>query len=303
MKKVLFFCIFQTWAATVLVAQSLGLSISSNQQMIEDAVKDGLFVIHQYYQLQDTTAATPSYYGWNNNPHFGDTYSLGVKTTNGYYVGDRVIRPWIYDSKFEEYRNSNQFAPVFLKAEYRQFDSTSCSPLALKDVTPEIISENRVFFIDDAIFDNKGFSADYADGTTKGWLVWAVTDKPLPEADRQPLSLLVYRSELVLENRKELYEVRTPSTQKTVLGGIYILPEVTEIGKITFRLLGILHYENDRWNVVKIKTVANMLSTPGSNSLLTPGSNSLLTPVVNDSEAGSDDANNSSPDTKQKNTD
>ncbi|MDR3218067.1 MAG: hypothetical protein LBU22_03665 [Dysgonamonadaceae bacterium] len=224
---------------------------SSNQQLIEEAVKNGFFIIHRTYQLQDTTAATPAYYTWNDAPGFGDSYSLAVKTTTGYYVHDKAAHPWLYDSKFEEYRDSRQYAPVISASEYKQAGDSAYISLSCNDCETEAIVKNKVYLIRDSLFENKGFSVDYSNGTKKGWLVWAVSDKPMEEQHTQTLSLLIYRAELLFETGKELYEIQEPASNKSISGGFYVVPEFDEIGQIRFRLTGLLHKENDHWQVVR----------------------------------------------------
>jgi hypothetical protein len=282
-----------------MTAQIAGFSISSNQQLIEDAVKDGLFVLHQYYRLQDTTAATPSFYGWGDLPHFGDTYSLAVKTVGGYFSGNQTIHPWMYDSKFEEYRDSRQYAPVISTTEYKLTDSVAYSPLAFKNIAFTSVSDNRVYRMQDtATFSGKGLCPDYTVGEKKGWLVWAVSDKPLSESNTQKLSLMIYRSELVFDAGKELYEVKNPSTEKIVLGGIYILPEITGIGQVTFKLLGFLHNENNKWNVVKLKDPSSASGAPGNTPAV--GTGGLTRVVDTETTATAGDGDNSSKKKKSK---
>ena len=230
---------------------SLGNMSSSNQQLIEEAVKDGLFVVRQRYQLQDTTAQTPALFGWQNRNWFGESYSLGIKVKTGYYLSDKAIRPWIYDPKYEQYTANNKLTPVLSAREYRTVEDTVYKALPNNDISVKEISSSYIFQVQDSVsFEQKGFPVDTCDGTKKGWLVWLVTDKPLEEQTDQLPTYLIYRLEMNFEQGKDRYEIREPSSEKHILGGFYFVPAFNEIGQITFCLAGILNHENSKWYVV-----------------------------------------------------
>jgi hypothetical protein len=232
--------------------------------------------------LQDTTAAEPAYYGWNNAPGFGDSYSLGVKTTNGYYVQDRAIRPWLYDPKFEEYGESKQYVPVLSGCEYKQAEDTVYVPLPCGDCKTKEIAKNRIYLMQDSIFGNKGFSVEDSDGIKKGWLVWAVSDKPLEEQSKQSLSLTIYRAELLFEPGKERYEIKEPVSNKSISGGFFVVPEFDEIGQIRFQLAGLLHKEDDHWQLVR--PTSHLLKRELEKTPKSPKED--LTPTPNEGKKG-----------------
>lgn len=272
MKKLLFILFF--FSGINAVAQpsfSIASLTSSNQQLIEDAVAPGLLIVHRQYRLQDVTAATPSFFGWGGGPHFGSAYSLAVKTAEGYYIGHSAVCPWDYDAKYDEYRNNEQYAPVLSGSEYRQLGDTVFSPLPFRDIPVTEISENRVYAMQDTVFGNKGFVDAAAAGAVKGWVVWVTAEKPLAENPAQPLSCIIYRSELTFESGKQLYEINPPAIQTNVLGGVYVMPEVTDVGQFTFKLCGVLHFENNKWHIVSLS------NTPATEALQTPHGG--LTPV------------------------
>jgi hypothetical protein len=276
MKQLLFWmlCI----ACTYPVQAQLGIrSLSSgNQQLIEDAVKEGVFIVHQTYQLCDTTKRDSQCYGWNNASNFGETYSLGVKTENGYYLDDKAIHPWAYDSKYETYRSDKQYVPRLLRSEYRPYhslESKSWNSLSYKNRAPEDVAGGRCYFVSDPVFDNKGFPANDDDETKQGWLVWLVSADSLEKRNDVPLSLLVYRNELKFESGKSAYTIDAPSTNKRVLGGFYVVPQVTEIGHIVIYLSGFVSGNGDLWQVVRLGTHAEELPVMPSKPLregLTP---------------------------------
>lgn len=293
-KILLIVCIMWTG---VIAGQTLNLSVGANQQLLENAVEDGLIIVRRYYQLQDVSVAPPANYGWNNQPYFGDSWSLAVKTSGGYLLADAAVHPWTYDGKFEQYRNQTRYRPVYLKSEYRQTDTTAYLPIAIPD-SVVAVSAGRLYRVADSVFGNRGFVLDHEAGAKDGWLIWVVSRVPVADDAAQPFSLVVHRSELTFTDAQSQYEVRTLSTERVILGGIYVLPQVTGVGQIIVKLSGVLHKENDKWHVVKLTTSAMSASSAASGGAgLTPAAG--LTP---DGAANSDAGNaaGSSQDSEKK---
>jgi hypothetical protein len=261
----------------VIAGQALNLQPGASQQLLENAVKDGLIIVHRYYQLQDVSVAPPANYGWNNQPHFGDSWSLAVKTSGGCLLSDAAVHPWTYDGKFGEYRSQTRYRPVYFKSEYRHMDTAVYLPVAIPD-SVVAVSAGRLYQVADSVFGNRGFVLDHETGAKDGWLVWLVSRVPVADNAAQPFSLVAHRSELTFTGSQSQYEVRTLSTERVILGGIYVLPQVTGVGQITVKLSGVLHKENDKWYVVKLASSAASASSETSGAgVLTPAP--TLTPA------------------------
>ena len=260
MKKIVYTWFLFTGISIALPAQQFSPFEniqSSSQQLIADAIKEGVFIIHRYYQLQDTTAQTPIYFGWQNQNWFGETYSLGIKTKEGYYLMDQAVRPWMYDKKFEQYAQSDRLVPVISTSEYKMPEDTSYTALPYSNVIVKEIYTHQLYLAQDTTtFHQKGFSMDLCEGAKKGWLVWLVVNNSLEQDNSQTLSFLIYRLELTFEQGKGRYQIATPSTNKHIVGGFYLLPEITDIGQITFYLTGMLQREEGTWQVVHLNDAA-----------------------------------------------
>jgi hypothetical protein len=205
--------------------------------------------------LKDTIADTPQYYGWNHAPNFGESYSLGIKAGNGYYLEDKAVRPWKYDPHFDEYRNSQQYAPVLSQSEYLPYKhsaDTAFVELPYQNIASKAIAGGQFHLVADSIFANKGFVANDSDGAKAGWLVWLISGDSLHNINDESLSLLIYRNELKFETGKNAYPIEAPSTNKLVLGGLYIVPQTEAIGKITFYLSGLVSEKDGHWQVVRL---------------------------------------------------
>jgi hypothetical protein len=252
---------------------------SSNQQLIEEAVRDGLFVVRQSYQLRDSVTA----YGWNNLPQFGTTYSLGVKAVDGYYLDDKAVNPWQYDPKFDEYRDSKQYTPVISQSDCFQLSDSTFRKVTFR-LPPESVESSKFQFVTDSLFANKGFAVDNSDGAKAGWLVWVVSADSLDKINAEALSLLIYRSELKFEAGKNAYKIDAPTSSKTVVGGIYIVPKIEGIGKISFYLSGIANRQEGDWRIVRLGESEAEASKQGiAGQARNDGKGKGLTPIVKDS--------------------
>jgi hypothetical protein len=275
MKKIFYTMIYGILSLTV-GAQNLqltsGLQLSSNQQLIEDAVKDGLFVIRQNYQIKDTSTTPPTFYRWGNDPHLGAVYALGVKVKNGFYGYNKILFPWNYDTRYEQYRNIANYVPVISETNYRQLDSTRYKTTPFPANACSLLADSLVVHLKSELFAGNGFFENYSPGNKDGWVVWVVSDKPVAVTDTIPLSLLIYRTKLVYEAGKKRYEIKDPITDKEILGGLYVVPETGDVGQILFKLSGLLIKIDNNWNVV-------VLDGNSAASMLQPAARGGLTPV------------------------
>lgn len=256
---------------------------SANQQLIEEAVREGLFIVRQAYQLEDTTAEPPAYYGRDGKSYFGQTYSVGARLCGGYVIDARLTAPWLEDTHFEEYRHSTQYRPVISKTEYRDIAEITYHPLAFRAENRDSVQKGSVCQQQDSLF-SAGFSLWEEEGLCKGWVVLAVGEKPLSESDSAQLSLLIYRTEVNLEADKQLYEIKAPATSLSVMGGIYVYPVVNGIGQLSFRLAGLVQQIEDKWYIMGVKgaAVADRISgslTPiGSQEETSPREEGAIAP-------------------------
>lgn len=249
-------------------AQFGNLFSSANQQLIRDAVENGFFIVRQYYQLQDTTAERPSYFGRQGNPYFGHVYTLAVKGGPGYYADGKIVEPWMYDEAFEDFRGSVKFVPVLFKTERRELEEKTYTPFVFRPDSCEVLPEGTVYAVSDRSA-GKGFRSDTVAGPKNGWIVLATTEKALEECDSAEITLEVYREKVEVPPGKTFCAIKTPSTTRRVLGGIYIQPEVTAPGQIVFGLVGFVGESEGKWGVaIPGKRVVAM--TGGAENLLTP---------------------------------
>lgn len=207
-----------------------------------DAVSSAFFISRQSFQVADKK--TGELYGLNNRDEFGTEITLGVKLKDGFLLTDKAVRPWEYNSKFNSYRDG--YKPVPYLSEYTEqgeksdYDSLTCS---LQEGEKPL----DIYSFKSNIFKGKGLDYDVAEGTRKGWLVWAYTDKDADLNKTAKLSFVCCEKELdVKVDSKE--SVSAPK-DKNILGGIYVVPSITGIGIVKFLLCGVITENDAKWYV------------------------------------------------------
>ena len=221
---------------------------TNNQKIIEDAVIDGLLLVRQEYQLEDTVSLKR--YTWNNRPEFGSALSFCVLTENGYVISSAALKPWEQDSKFGKYKDS-AYRPVLTDTWYKSaaskdFRKAGCIGTA----DPEFLADSAWTFVKDTIFGD-GFAVDTTSGEKDGWLVW-LTASNEESVESDSLTTMTYRHKLTVYSGQDAYEIPSPSSSRHIIGGIYVEPEYPGIGKMELHLVGIVVKTGENWQMVKI---------------------------------------------------
>lgn len=278
MKKIFFFLFF--FCPLHVMAQ---LFYSPNQQIVESAIRNGIFILSQDYQLKDCN--TNEYFGRNGQEEFGRIFSLGVKVENGYCYFDQIQRPWLYDSNFERYRDSH--IPEVYRTRFKEFtdslmtDFTSFSQKRSVELYPETI-----YYMPDSVsFKGKGLKADSTIGNKLGWIVWVIANKAIAETDQvDSLSYVIYRKELEVKEDIREYTISAPNTNHTVLGGIFVEPIQSEIGQLTFNIIGIILSKEGKWNILTPFKKSDFSSNISQNADVDE-----LTPILKEGGDGQDE--------------
>lgn len=229
-------------------AQIFKMMTTPNQAIIKDAVNGGIFIVAQHYQLEDTVSGQR--YGRNGGNNFGCSYSLGIKLNNKLCLNIDAIAPWEQDDNFNRYRGA--YRPVCTETTYKELNDSTFSTLSIDYNCIDEIADSALYEITDtATFDGLGFECDSVAGQKEGWLVWLVADKPITSADSvMSTDMIITRYQLSASAQDRIHEVNKPSTVKHVWGGIFVVPQQTAIGQLTFRLCGIMQKtDNDNWQI------------------------------------------------------
>lgn len=245
--------------------------MSSNQQLVEQAVKNGIVIVRQSYQLEDTVSHQR--YGRYGNEEFGKTYSLGIKVDGGIVLDKKAFRPWVYDQNFTRYQASHR--PVNIKTEIRELNDSVFS--VAKFNIDSVSSENPATFLPDSLtFAGNGFEPSSYSKPTEGWLVWITSSAEIQYCDSVPISPpMIYRKQIEFNADSTSYPVESPQTASKVWGGIFVVPEQTQIGQLTFKLAGtLIDDSNDGWKLFPLKEEPITEVSQNVGEELTPTQNS-----------------------------
>lgn len=285
MRKILFIQIISLFVVNSLMSQIY--MKSSNQEFVEKAIMNGFFLIQQSYQLKDSV--TNKFYGRLGKDEFGTVYSLGIKMKRGILVADQAIRPWEYDENFDRFRSTH--IPVIYETKYKELcDSCTFSPFEIN--RQEVSLPGQFSLVQDSHFHGNGFELDTISDEKDGWLVWIVSGDSIDKADSASISYIIYKKDLKQAANNKTFVVNAPTTDQVIWGGIYIVPQQTAVGQLTFRLSGVLLEKDHKWNIV-IPVAENR--TEKTEEIRGDGSGDELTPVQADKVVGKTDK------TKKKN--
>lgn len=249
---------------------------TNNQQLVEDAIQGGIVILGQSYQLEDTVMNQR--FGRYGEAEFGRNYSLAVKVSGGLCLFGQVMRPWESDENFARYRETHK--PVLYKTYYRCLSDSVEHEIVIDYARAKGYGENNLLFVrDSTTFSGNGFNMDGNEGNRKGWMVWGVSDVKLENCDSTTTAdYVIYRHEQTVVAGTFQYDIIPPATDKQVWGGIYVVPEQTGIGQLTFRLCGIMSKESDGWQLIILDKGVSQLEISSSDT------QNELTPV-DDSDA------------------
>lgn len=252
---------------------------SSNQQIVESAIQDGFIIIKESYQLEDTVSRQR--YGRFGNEEFGETISLGIKMRNGVLLNDKVVHPWDYDENFERYRESHK--PIHFKTEYMEFNNLTYNPITIR-FDSLTVQNDKITFSENSTFRGKGFEQIDLNEKREGWIVWISGKSKIEECDSisNPI-YITYREVIDFSEDLQKYVIEKPQTDSEIWGGIFIVPEQTQIGQITFKLVGTLLYDfaENEWALYPLK-----INEPTEMKLEETGEE--LTPLNNPEESLTD---------------
>lgn len=216
---------------------------STNQQLIEDAIRSGLQLYTHSYQLQDTT--TNLKYGRNGQDDFGKGYFIGIRVKDGFIITENALAPWLCDVNYNRYRNA--YRPISHKGQIRGLRDTTIYDCGILNNVVESYP-NTPFHRVRSPFqsDNWGFCLDTAPGSKAGWFVWILSDNTIDTLDSLHCeSYMIFKREMLVPHDSVKQTVDAPLTDKNIWGGIYVTPIQTDIGQISLLLTGIMAKSED----------------------------------------------------------
>lgn len=225
---------------------SLPSSVDGFQKVLEDAITPGLFIVKSGFQICDKE--TGELFGLNGKDDFGEAYGIGILTSGGLVLSDEIVRPWRYNDKFRKYEE--KYDPIFTQPMYRLISKDAqLSQLELDIASGNLIEDSTLYILNSPNFDKAGFNLDDTTGKQTGWTVWFTPNDSENLSDSESLDFIIQHQELEIPNRSKLLDIDHPETDKQLLGGIFIVPEICGPGILQFRLSGIAVHTGGKWTL------------------------------------------------------
>ena len=240
-------------------------------KFIVDAVKSSFVILHTTYQLEDINTKK-RFNIEGNDGYFGESYTIAIKTAEGLMIENAALRPWQYDNNFDFFIEDKKYEPVISKVEYRMLDDTTFTeyPGIIKFEETKPIMENMLYAVTNHKLGKKGLNLKSLEEKNKGFLVWAYSNKSLDSMNYENMNFVASYFELNSEENKSVYEINKSQINKNhvVLGGIYILPEITDLGEISFRVLGIFQSYQEKLLLIPVENASSSSSEQPANPKL-----------------------------------
>jgi hypothetical protein len=240
MKRNIIFIILTTLA---VLADAQIYVKSTEQEFIEKAINNCLFITHQSFQV--FSKQTGEIYGYNGKDEFGYTNSLGVAVKDGVILTDQAVRPWSYDKKFKKY--SNDYDPIFMDSQYAVLnDSAKFKAFEYSSADLKILSDTTLYYFPSKTFNNIGFEIDNTAGEKQGWVIWVSPKKD--SSDTNKVTYTCYQKSIKI-GKEQAFEISLPNSANSAIGGVYIVPDFSVPSIIKFKLCGIIASRDDKWYI------------------------------------------------------
>lgn len=226
-------------------AQFGNLFKTDNQALVEQAISGGVVLVSQSYQLADSAGEL---YGRFGEQEFGTITSIGIRVDSGLVVTDATSNPWNSDENFDRYRDTH--TPMLYQTfVYAIGDSITSDTDSTQLVYTPL--DGGLYYTTVAGFKNNGYVPKRYNGATEGWVAWLYNSYDDNGEAIGSCEYLVVKQTLQLNPRLESISIQAPQNDKDYVGGVFIVPEQTAVGQLTFFLAGIIVYdqENGAWSL------------------------------------------------------
>ncbi|MDE6017478.1 MAG: hypothetical protein K2G85_01545 [Muribaculaceae bacterium] len=218
-----------------------------DQELLSKIAKDGAFIFAQSYQLEDSVG---KFFGLSGNKEFDSENSLAFKVKNGYILYDKAREPWNYNSRFSKLRK--RYTPVLFPSQYAEikiearYDSINYNEAEVVTIYPE-----QIYGMRSVIFFNDGFSVAHNSGMAEGYLVWYILPPGMDLNATTNIDVIVLPEKFdISDDRSKDYFISKPQIEGQVLGGLFITPELSSVGRIDFVINGVIIEDSDEWKLV-----------------------------------------------------
>lgn len=208
--------------------------------LVFKAVAPALKIIKQQYRLKKDG----DFFGRNNKPHFGESFSLGVKVSGGTILQNEVLYPWVNDKDYKDVNEAGKYTPVLYDSYQKSVIGGDYEKVDFELNTPYVksVGKDSLLYIHSDVYSDFGLNMDTASGEKSGYMLWVY------EADGK-CDYKVEALNLQASVESTVIPMKTSSPSK-VLGGVYVIPVNERPGTISFYLVGVASTCNNKdWSL------------------------------------------------------
>ena len=208
--------------------------------LVFKAVAPALKIIKQQYRLKKDG----DFFGRNNKPHFGESFSLGVKVAGGMILQNEVLYPWVNDKDYKDVNEAGKYTPVLYDSYQKSVIGGDYEKVDFELNTPYVksVGKDSLLYIHSDVYSDFGLNMDTASGEKSGYMLWVY------EADGK-CDYRVEALNLQASVESTVIPMKTSSPSK-VLGGVYVIPVNERPGTISFYLVGVASTCNNKdWSL------------------------------------------------------
>ena len=250
-----------------LLGQHEGLAAANSSSVEMQAITPELSVIRQQYRLE----RNGSYYGKNNLPFYGESYSLAVKVSGGTYLTSDAVEPWKIDTDYARDNASGNYKPSIYWTYQRPINETKYKAVNLEikdesEFVKPVNAEKSLYLHTDAINDF-GLSIDNTTGNKKGTMIWVYSKTDIQDS---AMAVVFQQSSFTIEAKEDSSLVEmTPTTPEKIIGGIFVTPKIEKGGRVQYLLSGVaVRNKSNGWSL-QLLCIDDRITKSESSSSLT----------------------------------
>lgn len=250
-----------------LLGQHEGLAAANSSSVEMQAITPELSVIRQQYRLE----RNGSYYGKNNLPFYGESYSLAVKVSGGTYLTSDAVEPWKIDTDYARDNASGNYKPSIYWTYQRPINEAKYKAVNLEikdesEFVKPVNAEKSLYLHTDAINDF-GLSIDNTTGNKKGTMIWVYSKTDIQDS---AMAVVFQQSSFTIEAKEDSSLVEmTPSTPEKIIGGIFVTPKIEKGGRVQYLLSGVaVRSKSNGWSL-QLLCIDDRITKSESSSSIT----------------------------------
>lgn len=212
--------------------------------LVLKAVSPALGIIRQQYRLERNS----DFYGKNNRPYYGETYTLSIKVPGSTILQHGVISPWNNDEDYQRVNKDGKYRPVYFKSMQRKLEDKGWQSVELELGTQyvSILSPDSLLYRHSDAMSDFGLPVDETEGLKHGYLIWAYSTTNLQDSTMQ-VKLQSSNHQVNVKSDSASIKVK-PENTENLLGGIFVVPTIERAGYIKLYLVGVATQKtNNEW--------------------------------------------------------